>query len=104
MNINYTCEKLDAAVQTLKEGTSEVQYRLASAYLSQLRRLNADDFPKNLRGDFKLIVDELTKNASLGDEDAVQASFGKLGKETAENLIARICNLQEKAQIVRHGS
>ena len=104
MNLNYTCEKLDAAVQTLKEGTNEPKFRLANAYFSQLRQLKAEDFPGELRADFKLVIDEMTKLAPAGNEDALKTSMDWLGQEKVDDLSTRICNLQEKTQAVRHGA
>ena len=102
MNLNYTCEKLDAAVQTLKEGTNEPKFRLANAYLSQLRELKAEDFPVELRADFKQVVDEMAKMAPSGDEDALKSSMERLRPEKIDDLTKQICFLQERTQAIRH--
>ena len=102
MNLNYICEKLDAAVQTLKEGTNEPRFRLGNAYLSQLRELKAEDFPQDLRADFKRVIDEMAKMAPLGNEDALKSSMERLRPEKVDDLTKQICSLQERTQAIRH--
>ena len=102
MNLNYTCDKLDAAVQTLKEGTNEPRFRLANAYLSQLRELKAEDFPVELRADFKRVIDEMAKMAPSGNEDALKSSMERVRPEKVDDLTKQICLLQERTQVIRH--
>jgi len=104
MNLQYTCDKLDAAVRTLKEGTSESRFRLGNAYLSQLRELHADDFPNELRSDFKVLMDRMAKVAADRNEDTFKESIERLDQEKVDDLTTRIFNLQERTQALRHES
>jgi hypothetical protein len=102
MDLDYTAEKLDAAVRTLKEGTSEPRYRLANAFISQLMQLSEADFPNDVKKDFRHIVHELTKTAPQADESSIQAWAAGLSPEAVDDLITRICNLQERVQAIHH--
>lgn len=94
MDLDYTCEKLDAALATLAQSTESLPSRLADAYRSQLCRSTADDFPEELRGDFRLITHELSKIAPRASEGSIEASAAWLGAETARELIAHILELK----------
>ena len=53
MSIAYAWEKFHLAVLTLAGSQGTVQERLADAFAGQLMRLNVNDLPEELRGDFE---------------------------------------------------
>lgn len=73
-SLDYTREKLWAAVAILAGSTGTVQQRLANAYESQLIRLTPDDMPMDMRETFAEIEARLTAVEPVGDEGRAYAT------------------------------
>lgn len=91
MSIDYTWEKLYAAVLILASGTGSIQERLCNAYADSLMRLqDRNDFPVEMRDDFEAIQNELTAVQPLGDEGSIKASTNAMTDDKASEIAEKI--------------
>jgi len=95
MAIDYVWEKFHLAVLTLAGGHGTVQERLADAFAGQLMRLNVNDLPEELRGDFEEVERLLTSGEPVGDEGSVDASARSLIDNEATRLAEQIVGLYD---------
>lgn len=92
-SLEYTHEKLWAAVLILAEGDGTVQQRLADAYTSQLVRLTRDDFPLDMRDPFIRIENRLTARDPIGDEGRAAATMAVMDEFDARSVVEVIVSM-----------
>jgi hypothetical protein len=95
MSLDYVWEKFHTSVLILAGSQGTVQERLADAFTAQLIRLNADDLPEELRGDFEQLERQLTSDEPVGDEGLVDASVRSLSDEEATHLAEQIVGMYD---------
>lgn len=82
---NYALETLGHAVYYLAVGGGDVRKRLKTAYM-EFHPISEDDFPPNLREDWKWIIKQLTRYGP------VRRSNGAVWIGAADNTLSRIKN------------
>ena len=91
---NYAWEKLYSALLTLiSEGS--LKDRLASAYISALIRLEPSDLPQDMREEFQILSQNLTKVEPEGDEGKVMATIKSMTDLEAIQSAEKILELYE---------
>lgn len=63
----YTVGKLTDALRILATGKGDVRERVANAYLACIYLKASDDFPEELRSEWKWIEDQVTKYGAAED-------------------------------------
>jgi hypothetical protein len=95
MSLDYVWEKFYAAVLILAGSQGTVQERLADAFTGQLIRLETNDLPEELRGDFEQLERRLTSAEPTGGEGSVDASVQSLSDEEAAHLAEQIVEMYD---------
>jgi len=92
---NYAWEKLFSALLILiSEGS--LKERLASAYMDALIRLEPSDLPKDMRKEFQILSENLTKAEPEGDEGKVIATINSMSDLEVVQLAEKILDLYER--------
>jgi hypothetical protein len=87
-------EKLGGAVNTLASGSRSTQERVADAWISALCRLEANDFPPELRDAFRALRREATRHGNFEETAAKMAVDEARGH--ADRIVALYTHLLEK--------
>jgi hypothetical protein len=87
-------EKLGVAVNTLASGSRSIQERVADAWISALCRLEANDFPPELRDAFQALRREATRHGNFEETAAKMAVDEARGH--ADRIVALYTHLLEK--------
>jgi len=90
--LSYAREKLSVGIISLIKGSNPIQERLFGAYMS-FHPLRVDDFPEDLQGDYRDIMDLLTKAKPKGDEGSVKATLNQMTEEEANIIAEKLFNL-----------
>jgi hypothetical protein len=93
VRVRYAWEKLFSAVLTMACSSDSVQLRLADAYVDSLLRLNVEDFPDDLEGDFRDILAEFAKIRLDGDRGIRAVIESQMSEGDANKLAERIVSL-----------
>src|SRR5581483_6962745 len=98
-------EKFQAATLSLtRSGT--LKDRLTDAYRNHLSQIEAAELPKELRDDFRILTDAMTREPPLvrGD-DAFRATIRKMSNDQAEEVamwvVRMLCALRPGARAYR---
>lgn len=94
--MSYVWEKLYTAVHGLVTSEKSLQERLIDAYIYSVMRLNEDDFPENLKEEYRQFHDDITKVASVGDEGTVRATVNAMGNSEASRMIEKILSMYDR--------
>jgi len=93
MNGSSVLEKLQGATLSLaRSGT--LKDRLTQAYRNHLSHIDAADLPKELRDDFRILTDAMTREPPLvrGD-DAFRATIRKMSNDQAEEAATSVVKM-----------
>jgi hypothetical protein len=96
VSVGYAWEKLFSAVLAMACWSDSVQLRLADAYVYSLIILKAEDFPDDLKGDFRDILAEFAKIRLDGDKGIRAVIENQMSEEEAYKLAERIVSLYDK--------
>lgn len=89
MEIDHVYETLKMAIDTLAANTGRIQERLWKAWLI-IHTVKVDDFPPELRDDFRKLSDALTPQQSAIDADpSRRVGYARLGCDQLDNRQAR---------------
>jgi hypothetical protein len=93
MNSSSAWEKLQGATLSLaRSGT--LKDRLTDAYRNHLARLDETELPKELRDDFRILHDAITRERPLvRGEDAFRATIRKMSNDQAEEVASWVVNM-----------
>jgi hypothetical protein len=90
--MSTTWEQLEGAALTLaRSGT--IKDRLAEAYRNHLSQVNVDELPEELREEFRVCHEALTRERPLRGEDAVRATVRKMSNQEADALACSVVRL-----------
>jgi hypothetical protein len=90
--MSTTWERLEGAALTLaRSGT--IKDRLTDAYRNHLSLVNADELPQELREEFRVCHEALTRERPLRGEDAVRATVRKMSNHEAEEIACSVMRL-----------
>jgi hypothetical protein len=99
MDIDHIYETLKIGIDTLATGTGSIQARLRETWLV-IQALERDDFPLELRDDFRKLSDALTTTPQARDVDPAthrvgqaRADYKGLDDEDARKLALLIVQL-----------
>jgi hypothetical protein len=101
MNSSSAWEKLQGATLSLTRAGA-LKDRLTDAYRNHLAQLDETELPRELRDDFRILNDRITREPPLvrGD-DAVRATIRKMSNGEAEQVaswvVKMLCALQRGA-------
>lgn len=95
MSNEYTWEQLYGTVSSLVTTEATIKDRLCNACVSRLIRLQPEDFPEELRSEFKEIIYEITKVKPVNDEGNIKASVQAMSTEKAQKIAERIFSLYD---------
>lgn len=87
-NYYYVREKINSTISTLTVGSGDVRSRLKEAY-SEFHTLKPEDFPDELQGDWKWVLQNLTKKGPVLWDGHWK---GKLRIGSVENTMSLIQN------------
>ena len=93
MNGSSVLEKLQGATLSLaRSGT--LKDRLTQAYRNHLSHIDAADLPKELRDDFRMLTNAMTREPPLvrGD-DAFRATIRKMSNDQAEEVATSVVKM-----------
>jgi hypothetical protein len=93
MNGSSVLEQLQGATLSLaRSGT--LKDRLTHAYRNHLSHIDAADLPKELRDDFRILTDAMTREPPLvrGD-DAFRATIRKMSNDQAEEVATSVVKM-----------
>jgi hypothetical protein len=93
MGMDYVREKLYVAVHGLATSAEPLALRLEGAFVGALIRLQTDDFPERLRGDFDELRKLATKAGPSGTEGSFAHTMRTLSMAELEDLAERIWRL-----------
>ena len=86
-------EKLQGATMSLARSGS-IKDRLAEAYRSYLAELPEDELPREMREEFRAVIDALTRERPLmRGEDAVRATLRKMSSDEADRIACCIVRI-----------
>ncbi len=89
MEIDHVYETLKMAIDTLAASTGRIQERLWEAWLV-IHTVKMDDFPPELRDDFRKLSDALTPHQSARDANGRRTvGYARLGCDKLDNHQAR---------------
>jgi hypothetical protein len=89
MEIDHVYETVKMAIDTLTGSTGRIQKRLWEGWLV-IRTLTMDDFPPELRDDFRKLSDALTPHQSDTDANGRRTvGYARLGCDKLDNHQAR---------------
>jgi hypothetical protein len=86
-------EKFQAATLSLaRSGT--IKDRLADAYRNHLVDVTEEDLPRELREEFRLVIEQLTRERPLlRGEDAIRATIRKMSNDEADCLAGAVVRM-----------
>ena len=94
MDLSYTYEKLQAGVESLLESYSNPKDSLFNAWLSQLMRLEVNDFPQNLKLKWATIMEEMTALKSNSPKNnKLKRSIEEKTDEDCQKIINEIIEI-----------
>ncbi len=93
MELGYTRQVLDLAVESFVADTGSLQDRLCAAYVSHLIKLREENFTPALWLRFERLKKAVTMYAAKGDEGVVKASTSKMTDNEASQWIKEILSL-----------
>ena len=93
MELGYTRQVLDLAVESFVADTDSLQDRLCAAYVSHLIKLREENFTPELWMRFGRLKKAVTMYAAKGDEGVVKASTSKMTDNEASQWIKEILSL-----------
>ena len=98
--MSYAREKLiHECIPGLATGAGRIKERLAKMYTSSFQILEVEDFPKELRSEFKEIHHLLTRvDAEFPEEGRVHASVRALSEDGAVMVAHRIIGLADQLE------
>jgi hypothetical protein len=87
-------EKFCEAVNTLASEPGSIQERLFNAVVYNNFMMLYHHFPEeDLRGEFRDLMDELTKEEPVGNESKLKATIEKMSSEKASELASKIVSI-----------
>jgi hypothetical protein len=93
MSTNLLWEKFQRATITLAR-SGPIKDRLTDAYRNYLAQVEADELPKELRGEFRAFGNALTRERPLlRGEDSFRATVRKMSSEEAEDLACSVVQM-----------
>lgn len=101
---SYIKEKLGIALKILATGKGDIRSRLYSAYI-EFHTLKGEDFPEELRCEWKWIISKLTKNEPLRDykgdiiEGSIQQSLKHMQNKTGKEIASKIFEINEALNV-----
>lgn len=90
-NLDYTCEKLTVAIDTLATGTGRLQKRLWHACEAAVSRLGETDFPTEVAPRFRELVERLDSLA--GGEQDLEVALDSVPDDDAREIAKKIVGL-----------
>jgi hypothetical protein len=93
MELGYTRQVLDLAVESFVADTGSLQDRLCAAYVSHLIKLREENFTPALWLRFERLKKAVTMYAAKGDEGVVKVSTSKMTDNEASQWIKEILSL-----------
>lgn len=101
MNSSSAWEKFQGATLSLVR-SGALKDRLTSAYRSHLSLIDEADLPEDLRDDFRILNDAMTREPpTIRGDDAFRATMRKLSNDQAEEIatwvVRMFCALQRPA-------
>lgn len=102
-DVGYACEKLFVAIETMATGSGDVRERLNDAFMS-FHTLKEDDFPVELRDDWRWVIDQLTRFGPVLDHNgeiykgSVEHTMQRIRRSTGSKIAKRIFQLYYKLE------
>lgn len=89
-SLEHVWDRFFVAVSTLATGPGSIQQRLADAYIHGLIRLKPEDLPTELQGEFRAVVDALTREEPKRSEGPILARTRAMSADEAGRLAEKI--------------
>ncbi|MCF8104862.1 MAG: hypothetical protein K9K64_05225 [Desulfohalobiaceae bacterium] len=86
----YPNEKFSQAIETMATSPKPIQDRIADAYLNHIDYVNPEDVPEEVRYQFHVVNEKMTKVDPVGNEGSVVASARQLTDNEAVELANKI--------------
>ena len=93
-------ERVYRAVRHLATGQGDVRARLCIAGFI-LIALKADEFPPELRADFRWVFAQLTRHDPIASEGRIVATMKRIQNSTGEKIAIRIFDIYSRLQAGR---
>lgn len=90
VELDYAWEAICAIVGSLTEKSGSLQEKLAYAYISQLRLLQLDNLPEDLRNVFAALYTQLAKIDLIGYEPSLHVNTKVITDDEAKQIIHRM--------------
>jgi hypothetical protein len=95
VSVSYFYQKFSAAVESMAASPASIQHRIADAYISQLHVLQPDELPDEIRMDFTIMVEQLTRIEPVGNEGRVMASVREMSEDDAVEIARKIVHMHD---------
>lgn len=94
---DYAWEKLRVAIETLAGGQRDLRERIYDAYISALMKLTPEDFPKGLGREFAYLLDRLTREEPVKqDEGKVMATLNSMNEVELSSIVEKIVSIYDR--------
>lgn len=95
MDLDYICDKLFIAIESLATGKDSIQQRLFDACFPDILLFRVDYFPANLQQRWEDIKAGIIWKPAKGDEGSLQATIFAMSEDEAVSIAKKICAFYE---------
>jgi hypothetical protein len=95
MSFSYVHEKFSAAIESMAASPESIQHRIANAYTYHLIRLKKEELPDEIRMDFEITAEQLTRGEPVGNEGRVMATVKQMSENEAVDIARRIVHMSD---------
>ena len=100
--MNSLSKRFEGAALALA-GSEGIKERLHTAWIRHLADLTVRDFPREVRDDFALLIDVLSRERALAGDTVLRASLRKLSNQQAAEFAALIIRTYGRIESLKSG-
>jgi len=95
MGFDYASEKFSIVVLGMAQSQASLKDKIYNAYFS-IHSLKQKHLPERCEEKYKLLMETLTAEEAIGDEENLMATLNKMTEQQLKDIIKEICSISRE--------